>query len=63
VIVFHEKDLLAMAAADDISGKAYINSLQNIFVIYFPLAVLGTLLVGTSSRFRSSDRSNTRSTM
>lgn len=38
--------ILVMVAAEDISGKSYINNLRRIFYIYFPIAVVVTLLAG-----------------
>jgi signal transduction histidine kinase len=38
--------ILVLVAAENVSGKAYINDLKRIVVIYFPVAVLVTLLIG-----------------
>lgn len=38
--------LFVSMSAEDTTGKAYINSLKKIFLLYVPLAILITLLVG-----------------
>jgi two-component system, OmpR family, sensor histidine kinase ArlS len=43
--LFNRK-IIVLLAAENISGRAYIHELRKIVVIYFPLAVLVTLLAG-----------------
>lgn len=38
--------VIVLVAAENIAGKAYINNLKKIFIIYFPVAVLITLMAG-----------------
>lgn len=38
--------VLVMVAAEDISGRSYISNLRRIFYIYFPIAVVVTLIAG-----------------
>jgi signal transduction histidine kinase len=38
--------ILTMVAAENISGKTYINNLKRVFILYFPMAVLVTLIAG-----------------
>lgn len=45
-VFLYNNDLLVMIAAENVEGKAYINNLKNIFIIYFPVAVLVTLIAG-----------------
>lgn len=42
----YESNVFVVVAAENISGKAYINTLEKIFIIYFPVAVLITLAAG-----------------
>ena len=44
--VFYSYGRLVMVTAEDATGSAYIQNLRQIFLIYFPLAVLVTLLAG-----------------
>ncbi|MEQ1675783.1 MAG: HAMP domain-containing sensor histidine kinase [Chitinophagaceae bacterium] len=45
--VFHyDSGILVLIAAENVSGEAYIHNLKRIFIIYFPLAVVLTLLSG-----------------
>lgn len=39
-------NMLVLVAAEDVSGQTYINDLRKIFLIYFPVAVIATLLIG-----------------
>ena len=41
-----QDDFLVVVAADNVSGKEYINDLKNIFLVFLPGAVLFTLIVG-----------------
>ena len=41
-----DNGLLVLVAAENIPGTAYINNLKRIVIIYFPLAVIVTLLAG-----------------
>ncbi|MBI5857822.1 MAG: HAMP domain-containing protein [Sphingobacteriales bacterium] len=45
-IFSHENSVFVVVGAENISGKAYLNNLEKIFIIYFPLAVLVTLAAG-----------------
>jgi two-component system, OmpR family, sensor histidine kinase ArlS len=45
-VFLHEKGVLVFVAAENITGKEYINGLRKIFFIYLPLAVLVTLMAG-----------------
>ena len=45
-VFYYKNNLLVMVAAEDIAGKDYINNLRKIFIIYFPIAVIVTLLAG-----------------
>lgn len=45
-IISFTNGLIVMVGAEDIAGMTYITSLQRTFLIYFPLAVLVTLLIG-----------------
>jgi signal transduction histidine kinase len=45
-IFLNENGVLVMVAAENITGKTYINTLRSTFVIYFPLAVMVTLIAG-----------------
>jgi len=38
--------VIVMVAAENIAGKEYINNLKKIFIVYFPVAVLVTLIAG-----------------
>ena len=38
--------VIVMVAAENIAGKAYINNLKKIFIVYFPVAVLVALIAG-----------------
>lgn len=38
--------VIVLVAAENIAGKAYINNLKKIFIIYFPVAVLIALMAG-----------------
>lgn len=42
----YDNGLLVLVAAENIPGTAYINDLKRIVIIYFPLAVIVTLLAG-----------------
>jgi len=42
----HENGVLVLVAAENIPGTAYINNLKKIVIIYFPVAVIVTLLAG-----------------
>lgn len=43
---YSERSLLVLVAAEDSSGKAYINDLKRSFLFYIPVAVIATLLAG-----------------
>lgn len=45
-IFLHENGILVIVAAENILGRAYIENLEKIFLIYFPLAAIVTLLSG-----------------
>jgi two-component system sensor histidine kinase ArlS len=45
-IFFHDNAVLVLVAAENIQGRAYINNLKKIFIIYFPIAVIVTLFAG-----------------
>lgn len=48
-VYYNQKELfpvIVLVAAENIAGKAYISNLQKIFLIYFPVAVLVTLIAG-----------------
>jgi two-component system, OmpR family, sensor histidine kinase ArlS len=42
----HDNGILVLVAAENVSGEAYIQNLKKIFIIYFPVAVVLTLLSG-----------------
>ncbi len=45
--VFYQDDgIFVMVAAENVTGKAYINNLRKIFVIYLPVAAVVTLIAG-----------------
>ncbi|MDZ4793932.1 MAG: HAMP domain-containing sensor histidine kinase [Bacteroidota bacterium] len=45
-VFYHTNQLFVLVAAENIEGRAYINNLRRIFNIYFPVAVLVSLLAG-----------------
>ncbi len=45
-VFYHENGVLVLVAAENISGRTYINNLKKIVIIYFPVAVIVTLLAG-----------------
>ncbi|MEK7224498.1 MAG: HAMP domain-containing sensor histidine kinase, partial [Bacteroidota bacterium] len=45
-IFLYKNGVLVVIAAENIAGKAYLNNLKKIFVIYLPLAMVVTLLAG-----------------
>jgi signal transduction histidine kinase len=49
VLLYHQArdiEFTVVVAADDITGKEYLDNLRNIFFIYVPLAILVTLVAG-----------------
>jgi len=38
--------VIVIVGAENLAGKAYINNLKNIFIFYFPVAVMVTLIAG-----------------
>ena len=45
-IFFNDNGLLVLVAAENISGRDYINNLKKRFIFYFPIAVIVTMLAG-----------------
>jgi two-component system sensor histidine kinase ArlS len=45
--VFHfNNPIIVIVSAEDITGRSFINNLRNVLVIYFPLAMIATLVAG-----------------
>ncbi len=45
-VFLYENGVLVLVAAENVSGRAYINNLKRIFIIYFPVALIVTLFAG-----------------
>ena len=45
--IFHfDNPIVVLVAAEDITGRSFINSLRKVLMIYFPVAMIATLLAG-----------------
>jgi two-component system sensor histidine kinase ArlS len=45
-VFYFDNSTLVMVAAENVPGKAYVNDLKKLFIIYYPVAVIVTLLAG-----------------